>query len=113
MIRGTVKWFNDAKGFGFITHDKGDVFVHFSTIEAEGFKTLKDGEEVDYELLEGPKGLNATRVIRLSSQATEQATQSVRGLAAAVEKEIIRDEADSSSSMMPTDPTKAKSEKSL
>lgn len=113
MIRGTVKWFNDAKGFGFITNDKGDVFVHFSTIEAEGFKTLKDGEEVDYELIEGPKGLNATRVIRLSSQATEQATQTVRGLAAAVEKEIIKDTEDNSSMVLPSNSSGSKGEKSL
>lgn len=65
--RGTVKWFNDAKGFGFINHNNGeDVFVHFSVIESEGFKTLKDGEVVEYELTQGPKGLNATRVVRLS-----------------------------------------------
>jgi len=60
MQRGLVKWFNDAKGFGFIQHDNGkDVFVHYSVIETEGFKTLKDGEEVMYELREGDKGLNA------------------------------------------------------
>ena len=65
--RGTVKWFNDAKGFGFINHSTGeDVFVHFSVIESEGFKTLKDGEIVEYELTQGPKGLNATRVTRVA-----------------------------------------------
>ena len=64
-LRGTVKWFNDAKGFGFIEHDTGaDVFVHYSVIESEGFKTLKDGEEVVYELKQGPKGLHAVRVSR-------------------------------------------------
>ena len=63
--RGFVKWFNDAKGFGFIEHATGrDVFVHYSVIECEGFKTLKDGEEVAYELKEGEKGLHAARVIR-------------------------------------------------
>jgi CspA family cold shock protein len=67
--RGVVKWFNDAKGFGFIEHESGrDVFVHYSVIEIEGFKTLKDGEEVDYELREGDKGLNASRVIRANSE---------------------------------------------
>jgi CspA family cold shock protein len=63
--RGTVKWFNDAKGFGFIEHGSGkDVFVHYSVIEWDGFKTLKDGEEVEYVLKEGEKGLHAARVSR-------------------------------------------------
>lgn len=113
MIRGTVKWFNDAKGFGFIANEKGDVFVHFSTIEADGFKTLKDGEEVEYELIEGPKGLNATKVIRLSAQAADQATESVRGLAALVEKEIIKDADAQSSLVLPANPSGSKDEKSL
>ncbi len=70
MLRGVVKWFNDAKGFGFIEHTSGrDVFVHYSVIESEGFKTLKDGEEVDYELREGDKGLNASRVLRVNAPA--------------------------------------------
>jgi CspA family cold shock protein len=65
LHRGIVKWFNDAKGFGFIEHSSGkDVFVHYSIIQSEGFKTLKDGEEVDYELNEGQKGLHALRVLR-------------------------------------------------
>lgn len=65
-LKGVVKWFNDAKGFGFIEHTSGkDVFVHYSVIEAEGFKTLKDGEEVEYEIKEGPKGLHAMRVQRV------------------------------------------------
>ncbi len=64
-LKGVVKWFNDAKGFGFIEHPSGkDVFVHYSAIEADGFKTLKDGEEVSYEIKEGPKGLHALRVQR-------------------------------------------------
>lgn len=68
-LKGTVKWFNDAKGFGFIQHTSGkDVFVHYSVIETEGFKTLKDGEEVAYEIKEGPKGLHAMRVQRASKQ---------------------------------------------
>lgn len=66
--RGVVKWFNDAKGFGFIEHTSGrDVFVHYSVIQTEGFKTLKDGEEVNYELSEGEKGLHAARVYRSPS----------------------------------------------
>jgi CspA family cold shock protein len=64
-LKGTVKWFNDAKGFGFIEHSSGrDVFVHYSVIASEGFKTLKDGETVEYELKEGPKGLQASKVLR-------------------------------------------------
>lgn len=63
-LEGTVKWFNDAKGFGFIEHTSGrDVFVHYSVILSEGFKTLKDGDIVDYEIKEGPKGLHATKVV--------------------------------------------------
>ncbi len=65
MLKGAVKWFNDAKGFGFIEHSDGqDVFVHYSVIEWDGFKTLKDGEEVEYELKEGQKGLHAAMVRR-------------------------------------------------
>ena len=77
MLRGLVKWFNDAKGFGFIEHDSGkDVFVHYSVIEDEGFKTLKDGEEVNYELSKGDKGLHAARVLRVQkSSKTEDKEQ--------------------------------------
>jgi CspA family cold shock protein len=65
MPRGKVKWFNDQKGFGFIAADSGkDVFVHHSVIEGEGFRTLQDGEVVDYEFEEGPKGAKATAVRR-------------------------------------------------
>jgi len=65
ILKGVVKWFNDAKGFGFIEHTSGrDVFVHYSVISSEGFKTLKDGETVEYELKEGPKGLQASKVVR-------------------------------------------------
>lgn len=65
VLKGVVKWFNDAKGFGFIQHTSGrDVFVHYSVISSEGFKTLKDGETVEYELKEGPKGLQASKVVR-------------------------------------------------
>jgi cold shock protein len=64
-LKGVVKWFNDAKGFGFIEHTTGrDVFVHYSVIQSDGFKTLKDGEEVEYEIKEGPKGLHAMKVQR-------------------------------------------------
>ena len=63
MAMGTVKWFNEAKGFGFITQEGGeDVFVHFSTIQGEGFKTLAEGEKVEFEVTRGPTGLQAANV---------------------------------------------------
>ncbi len=75
-LKGVVKWFNDAKGFGFIEHPSGkDVFVHYSVIDSEGFKTLKDGEPVEYEIKEGPKGLHAARVHRdLAVEASSVST---------------------------------------
>ena len=63
MAVGRVKWFNDSKGFGFIVNGDGkDVFVHFSSIKGEGFKTLREGQEVEFECVEGPKGLHAQNV---------------------------------------------------
>lgn len=63
MPKGTVKWFNDAKGFGFIAQEGGkDVFVHFSAIEANGFRSLGEGDAVEFEVVEGPKGLQAANV---------------------------------------------------
>ncbi|NQZ97324.1 MAG: cold-shock protein [Myxococcales bacterium] len=61
---GTVKWFSDQKGYGFITPDDGakDVFVHFSNIEGDGYKTLQDGQKVEYDAVQGLKGLEATKV---------------------------------------------------
>ena len=66
MPEGKVKWFNDSKGFGFIEQEGGeDVFVHFSAIEGEGFKTLAEGESVSFDIQEGPKGLQAANVVKL------------------------------------------------
>ncbi len=66
MTKGTVKWFNESKGFGFITsEDGGDVFVHYSEIEDNGFKTLSEGDEVTFNATEGPKGPAAENVKRL------------------------------------------------
>ena len=64
MATGTVKWFNDAKGFGFITQDGGgdDVFVHHTSIQADGFRSLAEGQKVSYEVTKGPKGLQASNV---------------------------------------------------
>ncbi len=61
---GVVKWFNNAKGYGFVTPDQGenDVFVHFSSITMEGYKTLKEGQKVQFEMTEGPKGLHASDI---------------------------------------------------
>jgi CspA family cold shock protein len=64
MTTGTVKWFNDSKGFGFITPEEGDkdVFVHFSAIQSGGFKSLAEGQKVNFEITDGPKGPQATNV---------------------------------------------------
>jgi len=63
MATGTVKWFNDAKGFGFITREGGpDVFVHHTAIVADGFRSLTEGQQVEFDITEGPKGLQATNV---------------------------------------------------
>ena len=67
MTSGQVKWFDSKKGFGFIVGPEGqDVFVHFSSIQGDGFRSLKDGEAVEYEMVQGDKGLSAAKVMRLS-----------------------------------------------
>ena len=64
MATGTVKWFNDAKGFGFITPGEGgeDLFAHFSSVQTQGFKTLKEGQKVSFDVVQGPKGKQASNI---------------------------------------------------
>lgn len=81
MATGTVKWFNDAKGFGFIEPDQGggDVFAHFSAIQMDGFRTLKQGSKVSYELVAGPKGMLAQNIQPLA-QSGEMASDAITDL---------------------------------
>jgi CspA family cold shock protein len=66
MAKGSVKWFNDQKGYGFITPENGkDVFVHHSSIQGEGYKSLAEGQQVEFEIQQGPKGEQATNVVKL------------------------------------------------
>jgi CspA family cold shock protein len=66
-VVGTVKWFSDSKGYGFIARDGGeDIFVHYSAIEADGFRTLQEGQRVEFAVEQGPKGLQATNVTNLN-----------------------------------------------
>ena len=68
MITGIVKWFNNAKGYGFVKPDgrEEDIFVHFSAIDMDGYKTLREGQKVEFEVNQGPKGLHAAQVHRVS-----------------------------------------------
>ena len=74
MPTGTVKWFNNAKGYGFIEPQTGgnDIFVHYSTIEMEGYKSLKAGQDVTFDLSEGPKGVHATDIAPLTTESEEK-----------------------------------------
>jgi len=66
MPKGRVKWFNEKKGYGFIEQENGeDVFVHFSAIQGDGFKTLTEGQEVEFEIARGPKGVHAKNVVKI------------------------------------------------
>lgn len=66
MPKGRVKWFNDKKGYGFIEQENGeDVFVHFSAVQGDGFKTLGEGQEVEFEVSDGPKGVHAKNVVKI------------------------------------------------
>ena len=65
-VKGTVKWFNDSKGYGFLSQPEGeDIFVHYTSIQGEGFRTLKEGQEVEFNVERGPKGLQASNVVIL------------------------------------------------
>lgn len=67
MTKGKVKWFNDSKGFGFLEQENGDdVFCHFSAITGEGFKSVKEGDDVEFEVVKGPKGLQAANVRKIN-----------------------------------------------
>ena len=72
MAIGTVKWFNNAKGFGFILSESGgeDLFAHYSSIQMDGYKTLKAGQQVSYDLIQGPKGLHATNISPIHTTPT-------------------------------------------
>ena len=66
MVKGTVKWFNNSKGYGFITSEEGsDVFVHHTAIQGEGYKSLDEGQAVEFEVQQGPKGAQASNVVKL------------------------------------------------
>lgn len=85
---GTVKWFSQEKGFGFIQREDGpDVFVHFSSIQSRGFRTLEQGEPVEFEILEEPKGLKAQNVVRLSPPAITAIGETTRAPASSAPRD--------------------------
>ena len=66
MVKGTVKWFNSSKGYGFLSQENGeDVFVHYSALQGDGYKSLNEGEAVEFEVTKGPKGLQAASVVKI------------------------------------------------
>ncbi len=72
QYKGTVKWFNNAKGYGFLGRDGGaDVFVHYSSIQIDGYKSLKEGDEVEFDIIEGSKGPQADQVVRLKDPVSK------------------------------------------
>ena len=76
MLRGTVKWFNDARGYGFIARENGnEVYVHHTVIEGSGYRTLQEGEEVEYEERQGERGLEAAHVVKVCSTRRHGATR--------------------------------------
>ena len=76
QYKGTVKWFNNAKGFGFLGREGGaDVFVHYSSIQSDGYKSLKEGDEVEFDIIEGTKGPQADHVVRINDGPTTAAAQ--------------------------------------
>jgi cold shock protein len=79
MPTGTVKWFNNAKGYGFILSDEGneDLFAHYSTISMDGYKTLKAGQQVTFDIIKGDKGLHAINISAPSSATTDKATDTL------------------------------------
>ena len=79
MSKGTVKWFNNAKGYGFIQAEgaDGDIFVHHTAIQADGYRTLAEGEPVEFELVQGPKGLKAENVVRGPVEAAQAAQAAI------------------------------------
>ena len=80
MVNGTVKWFNDSKGFGFLEQENGeDVFCHFSAIAGDGFKSLVEGDRVTFEVTKGPKGLQAANVTRIQTTAPNNKKAPVSG----------------------------------
>ena len=77
QYKGTVKWFNNAKGYGFLGREGGaDVFVHYSSIQIDGYKSLKEGDEVEFDIIEGTKGPQADQVVRLKDAAPKEAAGS-------------------------------------
>ena len=80
QYKGTVKWFNNAKGYGFLGREGGaDVFVHYSSIQVDGYKSLKEGDEVEFDIIEGSKGPQADQVVRLRDATSEIGRASCRG----------------------------------